>query len=184
MNIEIVKHPTDEDWFLCKQCALGTMGFSVKTPPTTEWKIKILKANHSPVRVLNFCFKITDIPYWVSTHLVRHIHSVPFVKSQRNDRQSEYDRCKAPQDAPVDMYWYMNAEELVNIAHKRLCRKSAKETSAVVKEMCKQVIEVCPEFKDILVPLCAYRGGICEEFAPCGLCNQGDKLTMTKKEIE
>ena len=30
------------------------------------------------------------------------------------------------------------------------------------------MVALNPEFKDVLVPLCEYRGGICTEFYPCG----------------
>ena len=168
MNVEIVKYPNDDDWMLAKQCTLVTIGKNPVIPPNLEWKKRLLAACHSPIRTLNFCFRLTDVPYWVSTHLVRHVHATPFVKSQRNDRQSDYDRRKAPQDAPVDLMWYMTAEELMTIAHKRLCNQASKETREVVAEMCRQVIEVCPEFDGLLVPLCEYRGGVCTEFKPCG----------------
>ena len=171
MNVEVLKYPTQEDWILAKQCTLVTIGKNAITPPTDEWKVKLLKANHSPIRTLEFCFKITDIPYWVSTHLVRHIHAVPFVKTQRNDRQENYDRNEAPQGALVDMCWFMNAEELITIAHKRLCNQASPETQEVVREICHKVVELCPEFKELLVPLCVYRNGKCDEFYPCGLWN-------------
>jgi thymidylate synthase ThyX len=164
MKVELIKYPSAEDWMLCKQCALVTIGKEVKTEPTPDWKYKILEARHSPIRVLNFMFRL-EVPYWVSVHLCRHIHSQPFVKSQRNDRQSDYDRKKAPQDAPVTMLWYMNAEELMVIANKRLCKQASTETQEVVKMMCKEVLKVCPEFEGLLVPMCRY--GKCHEMFPC-----------------
>ena len=97
-EIEVLKYPTEEDWILCKKCTLVTIGKDAVQPPTLEWKKKLLAAEHSPIRTLQFCFKLTNIPYWVSTHLVRHVHAIPFVKSQRNDRQTDYDRKNAPQD--------------------------------------------------------------------------------------
>ena len=169
MNVEILRHPTDEDWMLCKKCTLVTVSKDSSILPSDEWKVKLLKANHSPVRTLQFCFRLTDIPYWVSVHLVRHVHATPFVSTQRNDRQQNYDRGKAPQDSPVTMCWYMNAEELITIAHKRLCSQASPETREIIRMICEKVIEVNPEFKDLLVPLCKYRGGICEEFNCCGL---------------
>ena len=168
MKIEVLKHPTNEDWLLCKQCTLATVSKNSNAPPSDEWKVKLLKANHSPIRVLPFCFKLVDIPYWVSVHLVRHVHAVPFVSTQRNDRQTKYDRGRAPQDAPVTMCWYMNAEELITIAHKRLCMQASKETRGVIEEICKKVIELNPEFEELLVPNCVYRGGQCDEFNCCG----------------
>lgn len=168
MEVRILKHPTDEDWLLCKKMAYETINKETDIPPTYEWKVRMLKAGHSPIRLLNFLFELKDIPYWVSVHLVRHVHAVPFVSSQRNDRQDKYDRTKAPQDAPVTMGWYVNAEELITIAHKRLCMLAAPETRAVVQEICRQVNQICPEFSGLLVPNCVYRNGKCEEFKPCG----------------
>ncbi len=166
MKVELIKYPTAEDWMLCKQCALITVGKNAITEPSIEWKHDILSARHSPIRVLNFTFKL-EIPYWVSVHLVRHIHAQPFVRSQRNDRQDSYDRNSAPQDATVTMMWYMNAEELMIIANKRLCKQASEETRKVVWEMCRQVFNTCPEFKDLLIPMCAYHGGKCHEMCPC-----------------
>lgn len=104
--------------------------------------------------------------------MVRHVHAVPFVATQRNDRQSVYDRGAARQDAPVTMCWYMNAEELITIAHKRLCKLASKETREVVKTMCGLVLKTNPEFDGLLVPNCAYRGGLCDEFNCCGFNEQ------------
>jgi thymidylate synthase ThyX len=167
MKVTVIKYPKAEDWLLVKQCALVTIGKQAKTAPTKEWKASMLKARHSPIRELKFVFYLTDIPYWVSVHLCRHVHAQPYVRSQRNDRQTDYDRTKAPQDAPVDMIWSMNAEELITIANKRLCRQASKETRELVKMICREVIRLCPEFEDELVPMCKRNGGICHEMFPC-----------------
>lgn len=164
MKVSLIKYPTPEDWMLCKQCALVTVGKDAVTEPDAAWKRKILEARHSPIRVLNFVFKL-EVPYWVSVHLCRHIHAQPFVRSQRNDRQTEYDRNSAPQDAPVTMLWYMNAEELMTIANKRLCKQASEETRLVVQAMCDEVLKVCPEFIGLLVKMCEY--GRCHEMFPC-----------------
>ena len=105
MKITLLEYPVEQDWIEVKRRALVTVGKDKFAPPTDEWKDKILNARHSPIRRLRFSFLIEDIPSWVSVHLCRHIHAQPYVKSQRNDRQSKYDRGKAPQDAPVSMIW-------------------------------------------------------------------------------
>ena len=166
MKIELVKVPNEEDWMLCRMAAMTTIWKKYSLPPA-NWKHKILRARHSPIRVLTFYIRMTDIPYWVAMHLVRHVHTVPFVSSQRNDRQTMYDRRKAPQDAPVNMDWYMNAEELMVIAEKRLCLQASEETREVVAEICRQVVERCPEFDGLLRPACEAHGGVCTEFKPC-----------------
>ena len=167
MNVEIVKYPTVDDWLLVKKCTLVTVGKETEVPPTDKFKKDLLRARHSPIRELKFVFLLTDIPYWVSVHLCRHIHAQPYVKTQRNDRQERYDRNSAPQNYPVNMMWSMGAEELITIANKRLCNLASKETREVVRMICDRVIEVCPEFKDELVPMCVRNGGICHEIFSC-----------------
>ena len=168
MKVTLLKFPSEEDWLFAKNCALVTIGKESEIQPTDEWKKKILEARHSPIRELKFAFMLEDIPYWVSTHLVRHVHAQPYVRSQRNDRQDAYDRNEAPQNAPVDMIWTMSAEELMTIANKRLCRQASSETRITVMKMCRLVIEKCPEFTGLLVPMCVYNGGVCHEMKPCG----------------
>lgn len=170
MEIELRRYPTKNDLFWLKECTVGTMlGKEAKTPPTSEFVRKLLVARHSPIRELTFSYVIRDIPYWVSVHLVRHhVGFQPYVSSQRNDRQDEYDRTKAPQDAPVTMRITLNAEALLNLANKRLCMKASPETREVVHRMCVLAEKVLPELKGLLVPQCDYHGGFCYEIQPCG----------------
>ncbi len=168
MKISLLEFPTDKDWYEVKRRALVTVGKDANSAPTESWQQRILEARHSPIRRLRFAFLLEDIPSWVSVHLCRHIHAQPYVKSQRNDRQSQYDRNAARQDEPVSMIWDMNAEELMTIANKRLCFKASAETREVVQKMCDLVSLVCPVFEPFLVPMCEYHGGTCHEMQPCG----------------
>lgn len=171
-TVEILKHPTEEDWMWCKTCTLNTVGKTSAKLPSDEWKTKLIQAEHSPLRELWFGIKMT-IPSYVSVHFVRHHIGVNhYVQSQRNDRQTNYDRTKAPQDAAVSHIMSVNAQELVFMAHKRLCGQADPYTRKVMQEIVKQVVETNPEFKGILVPLCGYRNGKCTEFNCCGLNKQ------------
>ena len=176
MRVELLNYPDDDRWFEVKERALVTVGKHAVTAPSNEWKHKILAARHSPIRHLEFSFYIDDLPSWVSVHLVRHVHAQPYVKSQRNDRQNEYDRNAARQDAPVCMIFDVNGEELMAIANKRLCLLAAPETREVVKMMCDKVLEVCPEFEGLLVPVCKYNGR-CHEMYPCNKYEGGSNET-------
>ena len=171
MNVEIIKYPTEEDWLLVKRCTLVTVGKETERPATEKFKRDMLRARHSPIRELKFVFYLKDIPYWVSVHLCRHVHAQPYVRTQRNDRQTAYDREKAPQDAPVEMMWSVNGEELITIANKRLCHLASEETRKVVTQICRLVEANCPEFKSELVPMCVRNGGVCYEMFPCGYRN-------------
>lgn len=166
IKVTLTEHPTDADWMQVKRRALVTVGLNPVKAPDIKWKKSILRARHSPIRRLFFSFDL-EVPYYVSVHLVRHIHAQPFVRSQRNDRQDMYDRRKAPQDMMVRMIWDMGAEELIQIANKRLCNQASEETRQVVEMMCDEVLKVNPEFKDELVPMCV-REGSCHEMFPCG----------------
>lgn len=167
-KVEILKHPTTDDWTWCKTCTLNTVGKTSTKLPTDEWKRKLVQAEHSPLRELWFGIKMT-VPSYVSVHFVRHHIGVNhYVQSQRNDRQNNYDRTKAPQDTMVSHIMSINAQELVFMAHKRLCGQADPYTRRVMQEIVDQVIQFNPEFGDVLVPLCGYRNGICTEFNCCG----------------
>ena len=167
IKVEILKHPTDEDWLFCKQCALNTIGKNSTTLPNAEWKEKILRAEHSPIRTLWFAFKL-QIPYWVSVHYCRHSYGVEhFVQSQRDDRtDNNIPRAEKPQGELVSHIMYINAQELMFMARRRLCNQASEETREVMKEIVRQVLETNPEFKEFLVPMCIYQKG-CSEFSAC-----------------
>ena len=178
MKVELLKYPTAEDWMEVKRRALVTIGKAPVSPPDDEWKRAILRARHSPIRYLTFSFLI-ECPYWVANHLVRHhVGAQPYVRSQRNDRQDEYDREKAPQDAPVVMILDLNAEALITLANKRLCAQASARTQELVGRMCLLAEGSCPEIKDELVPMCERNGGVCHELNPCGYCAGGVRVCL------
>lgn len=172
MKIELICSPSGYDWAQVYRRALVTVGKDRQKIPSSDWKRGILRARHSPIRYLVYSYYIHDIPSWVATHLVRHHEGFqPYVKSQRNDRQSDYDRNAARQDAPVDMIIDVNAEALQVIANKRLCMKAAKETREVVQEMCRLAEEDTPEFEGLLVADCVRHNMKCYEINSCGRCD-------------
>ena len=168
MEIEILRHPGKEDWERCKILALNTVGKRYTGSEITDkWKHDILKAEHSPIRTLMFTIRLT-IPYFVSTHLVRHKIGIEhYVQSQRNDRQTNYDREFAPQNMMVSHIIDVNAEQLMFMARRRLCGQADVTTRFVMTHICIEVIKKNPEFKVFLKPMCHYRRG-CPEFKSCG----------------
>ena len=56
MIVKLIEKPSEADWIAVKRRALVTIGKEAKTPPTEEWKHRILEARHSPIRRLNFAF--------------------------------------------------------------------------------------------------------------------------------
>lgn len=82
--------------------------------------------------------------------------------------------------APTDIAMLLNAEALMNMAHKRLCTKASEETRKVVQEIVEGVKECDPALAAHLVPACMYHGGICHEPNGCQLC----KTEAGKAELE
>lgn len=173
-KIEILRSPSEEDWMRAKVLACNTIGKKAVTMPSEDWKFKLLKSEHSPARTLMFTIKM-EIPYYVSTHFVRHKYGVEhFVTSQRNDRQTKYDRTLAPQGEKVSHIMDVNATELIFMSHRRLCMQADPYTRAVMEEICRQVGEVCPPMKPLLQPQCEYLHE-CPEFFPCPRAKKFDK---------
>lgn len=164
MKVTIIGFPTDADWIEVKRRALVTVGKTPVTVPDDEWKKKMLTCRHSPIRYLRFSFLLEDIPSYVSVHLTRHKHAEPYVKSQRNDRQKDYDRTKAPQDSPVNMIWDMNGEELLTVMNKRLCGQADETTQQLMMMMREKILQRDEIYKDFLVPMCHWVGSCPEVF--------------------
>lgn len=166
MKVEVLKYPTENDLLWVKQCTLNTVGKSTTKAPTEEWLKRLVEAEHSPIRELWFGIKM-EVPYWVSVHFVRHHIGVNhYIQTQRSDRTG-INRSEKPQGEIVSHIMSVNAQELVFMSHKRLCKQASVETQEVMREIVKKVVEVAPYMKDVLVPLCKYRGGLCTEMFPC-----------------
>lgn len=168
MKVTEIENPTEQDWLAAKTRALVTVGKQAITPPDYEWKVKMLRCRHSPIRKLTFAFFIEDMPYWLQTELVRHhIGIEKYVRSQRDDRNNnEVPRGKKPQDAPVNMIIDLNAETLMTIMNKRLCGAATKEMQELMLMIRNEVIKTNPEFEQFLVPMCLYLNK-CNEFVSC-----------------
>lgn len=168
IKVEILRHPTKEDWERCKLLALNTEGKKYIGKEIPElWKDKILKAKHSPIRTLWFTIKM-EIPYYVSNHFVRHKIGVEhYVQSQRNDRQNNYDRELAPQNSMVTHIMEVNGEQIMFMANRRLCSKADVTTRMVMTQICIEIGKTNPEFTLHLKPMCEHLHE-CPEFKSCG----------------
>lgn len=135
--------------------------------PSPSWKRRILLSEHSPIRQMMFRWKWTNLPYWVSVHFVRHKIGIEhYVSTQRTDRTG-VDRTEAPQSTPVDHECFANAQALIFISRKRLCRQASPETTRAWRLVLDAVKACEPELHSVCVPECVYRG-FCPEFKPCG----------------
>lgn len=177
MYIEWMKH--EDNWQEIKDATMNTVGRSTGKYPDPEWKLKLLKAEHSPIRKLRFSWRWQDLPYWVSVHFVRHKIGIEhFVKSQRTDRTG-VDREALEQGALVSHECEANAQALITISRKRLCSCASPETRAAWSLVRDKVAETEPELARCMVRECVYRG-FCPEMFGCGY----DKTEDFRKELE
>lgn len=143
--------------------------------PSNSWKAKMLLAEHSPIRLLEYDFSWKAIKQWVTAHLVRHHEGCEkMVHSQRGDRRAileEYgvaSRDELPQGALNDMDMSANAQALINISRKRLCSCASKETREAWQQVKAEIAKVDPILASKMVPECLYRGFCPEWISPCG----------------
>lgn len=133
-----------------------------------EFKKKILLAEHSPIRMLEFCLTFEDIMQWVSVHLVRHHEGVEkFVHSQREDRRVlDIPRNELPQGALNDMSYVCNAQALISISRKRLCSCASQETREAWEKAKEAIKSIDTIVATKMVAECVYRG-FCPELNSC-----------------
>lgn len=186
------------DWLRALNAARRTWG---KGPlpkghiVSDKFKRKMLLAEHSPIRLVEYDFTIEGIRQWVSVHLVRHHEGCEkFVHTQREDINKEIEQITAKviealSDAGLardgwksrdylfqgqcnDMDMTCNAQAFINISRKRLCKGCASpETRQAWELVIEMLREVDPILAEKCVPECLYRGFCPEADRCCGYCN-------------
>lgn len=153
--------------------------------PSDKWKAQMLLAEHSPIRTKEYDIFIEDIPMWVTTHLVRHkIGAEHFIHTQREDRRElDCKRGDLPQGALNDGSFALNAQALINISRKRLCRKASPETRQVWEGVKDAVREIDEVMADKMVPNCIYQGR-CHETECCGYIATKEHYKTTEKYLK
>lgn len=163
--------------------------------PSDKFKKKILLAEHSPIRLLEYDFTIENLRQWVTVHLVRHHEGCEkFVHTQRQDINTEVEvitkrlievlqeegllregwkeRDYMFQGEGNDMDMTCNAQAFINISRKRLCMGcTSPETRLAWKLVIDALREVDPILAEKCVPECIYRGFCPETERCCGYVN-------------
>ncbi len=145
--------------------------------PSSDFKRRILMAEHSPIRSLIFVIKLYNVPTWVSQHIARHdvfaghntregAADTHYVATQRSDRTG-VDRSKLSQEELVDHRILLNAQDFIIISRKRLCNCASPETRFVWEKIKEEVEKIEPELASRMVRECIYRG-FCPEMKCCG----------------
>lgn len=173
-------------WRDIADAARTTIGLSAGTmEPKSDWKRRMLLAEHSPIRKLIVGWKWYALPSWVSVHFVRHKYGIEhWVRTQRTDRTS-VDRGALRQDNLVEHECEANAQAIINISRKRLCMQASDETREAWYALIKKLSEGEPELAEVCVPECIYRGW-CYEYESCGYhlsAHYKDSLNLYRRGI-
>lgn len=179
MKIDIFKH--EDNWQDVKDSTMNTIGKTTGKYPTSEWKRKLIMAEHSPIRRIKFYWRWVDLFYWVSVHFVRHKIGIEhWVSTQRTDR-TNVNRNEKSQNAPVTHACEADAQAMINISRKRLCNCASSETRQAWQEVKNEIAKVEPELASCMVKECVYRGFCPEKISGgCGYV----KTEQYKKELD
>lgn len=176
-KIERVERVTS--WKRALNAARRTIGKEpIDKEPSDSWKAKMLLAEHSPIRLVEYEWTWKDIKQWVTAHLVRHhVGCEKMVHSQREDRRnlteefSINSRDELPQGTLNDMDMSANAQALINISRKRLCNCASKETREAWLQVKEAIKSIDPIMAEKMVPECQYRNFCPEWMNCCGYIN-------------
>lgn len=186
-KVTVVKF--DVDWTEIKNACRKTISMKdSKVEPGSDWKRKLLLAEHSPLRHSLITVDIEDVPFYVMGHLVRHSVGVtPYVGTSREDRTG-IDRSERSQTDLVSMRLDMNIQSLINISRKRLCNQADKQTQIVWLEVVKAIAEYDQDIAWACVPEGIRSCGCPEKFGNCCACENiikqmvfDDRLDLTKR---
>lgn len=180
----------DTSWKRALNEARRTVGKKpLDKEPSRKWKLKSLIAEHSQIKLVEYTIMFENLRQWVGVHLLRHLFVLPFIHSQREDRRVlDIPRDELPQGSLNDQDFVVNAQTLINVSRKRLCKCASKETQEAWKLVKEKIQEIDPEMAAVMVPNCVYRG-FCPEIRCCGWCKteayekqREEYVNLTKEE--
>ena len=183
LEVNIIKW--EVDWQEIKNLCRGTinLGDSNIVPPD-DWKKDLLLAEHSPLRHSLITIELKNIPYYVTTHLVRHhIGIEKYISTSREDR-TNIPRDSRKQTDTVTMRMDLNIQSLINISRKRLCGQA----DPITRKVWELVVEEVAKYDENIAFACVPEGirsaGCPEAFGDCFLCNALLKNMETKDIID
>lgn len=151
--------------------------------PSSEWKRKLLIAEHSPIRRSVISWKWESIPYAISTHFARHHEGCEkFIGTSREDRTG-IKRDERSQMDCVPMEMDANIQALINISLRRLCTCADPITREYWKSLLKEIKKYDEDIYWACVPQCV-RHGSCIEFKNCGFYDKiMENATIEEQKI-
>lgn len=158
-----------DGWDWAFKAALTTVHKSpLYIQPTSNWKTKMLIAEHSPIREVKIRFKFKSIKRWIADQLVRHNVGVNnYMGTGRPDR-GNVPRSEQTMEMETMLMQSHNAQSFIREAQTRLCVGCVStDTRHLMENLVKEVGKTNPEVASVCVPPCVYRHGCKEAFTTC-----------------
>ena len=179
-----IKQLTDNKEVL-NRCRLTVWKEELNKEPSVDFMNSIYMCEHSPIRDKWFSIEIRNIPYYISTHFVRHsIGYMPYVSTQRSDRiDYEGSRDDRKQGELVNMDITLNAQAFINVSKVRLCGQADIKAQELWNLVLLELRKLDKPLWNHCVPTCIYRG-FCPELKCCGRTNSNTYKEWRKEYIE
>lgn len=122
---------------------------------------------------------ILEIPEWiaictaprsVAMQLETHKKKDRFylwMESGRTDWATEESQRGYSRGQPVRFAFVFTARSIIEISHYRLCRKAEQPTREFMRLLKEKIRKDEPELANMMMPMCAYRNGLCTEMHGC-----------------
>ena len=160
---------TQQFWIVCKDIPLFVASQLVRSHVGVQFYQRSKRTDRGGADFAERCKRIADRLNEIGINGGWHDKRIAAsVCVEMLELPNEFDRY-----APTDLSFIINAEALMNMAHKRLCSKASPETRKLMAMIKHEIEEVDPALAKHLVPMCVYRGGICSEPKSCGYTDQG-----------
>jgi len=175
----------EDMWKTARRMARQTVNKATLDKPVSQkFKCDLIVSEHSPLREIRFIIQLIGIPVWVGQQFSRHRIATNrsdfsltenvnptdiehYVQTQRTDRTGN------PRDsnALIDYTFTANAQGLIDMSKKRLCRCASAETRNTWRKVVDELVEIEPLLSFALVPSCIYRGFCPETMSDCDWIN-------------
>ena len=168
-NIKVVALTSNKE--VLESARITVWKDNIDKEPTKNFMEAIYKSEHSPIRNKIFKFYVEAIPYWLSTHFVRHWvgsnpQVQPYIATNRDDRVD----IEAHRDELTNMELVLNAQSIIDISKLRLCNAAHIEAQKLWQAFLNELRNIDEELFNNCVPSCVYRG-FCPEQKCCGRIN-------------
>ncbi len=170
-KITILKNNIDWD-IIYKACQItrgkkDTSFFDLDENKQKEFKLKLIKSEHSPIRIGEIVVLFENVKSFVVFEFDRHkVGCEFFEKSNRCDFSQILEDEDINRNTPIDFIAIFNMQAILNISKQRLCNKAHPEARYLWSKVKNEISKIEPELASLMLPKCKFYN-VCNEFKSC-----------------